>query len=116
MGGAILPGLQMGAQGLETQTSLLPKTKLENPTWVFGTNTHEAIVGGLVYGARGALRELTEAYATELSHWPVVIITGGDAKLICPDPNASGLVQARVDNLAVRGVSIAYYKTLLKQP
>jgi len=114
MGGAILPGLEMGAKSLAKQTAQLPKVKLSNPTWVFGKDTRQAIVGGLVVSARGALREFAEAYATELGHWPVVVATGGDAKLVCGDPNQSGLVQCRVDDLAVRGVAIAYYKSLLR--
>ncbi len=52
--------------------------------------------------ARGALRELIEAYATELGHWPPVILTGGDARLVGGDPNESGLVQAIVPDLVLR--------------
>ena len=114
LGGAILPGLQMGARGLATQTAQLPHVDISEPTWVFGKDTAQAITGGLVMGLRGALRELVEAYATELGHWPIVVITGGDAKHICREPNDSHLVQAQVDHLALRGVAIAYYKTLLK--
>ncbi len=114
LGGAILPGLNMGAESLKTRTALLGKVKLAEPKWVFGKNMQQAIVGGLVFGARGALRELVEAYATELGHWPIVVVTGGHAKLICGAPNASELIQARVDDLVLRGVAIAYYKTLLK--
>ena len=114
LGGAILPGLQMAAESLQSSTAQLPKVELTEPNWVFGADTHQAIIGGLVFGARGALRELVETYATKLGHWPIVIVTGGDAKTICGDPNSSLLVQARVDDLGVRGVAIAYYKTLLK--
>ena len=114
LGGAIMPGLAMGAESLHAGTDRLPRIRLSRPEWVLGKNTHQAIVAGLVHGARGALRELTEAYATELGHWPTVILTGGDAKLICPDPSTCQLVQAVVPDLAVRGVAIAYYKTLLK--
>ncbi len=114
MGGAILPGLQMGARSLEACTAQLPKVTLRQPDWVFGQDTQQAITGGLIYGARGALRERVEAYASELGAWPAVIITGGDAKLICADPQKSELVQARVDDLTVRGVAMAYYKSLLK--
>jgi len=114
LGGAILPGLEMGARSLAAQTALLPKVDLAEPTWVFGKDTRQAIVGGLVVSARGALREFVEAYATALGHWPTVIVTGGDAKLICDDPSQSQLVQCRVDDLALRGVAIAYYRTLLK--
>ena len=73
----------------------------------------EAIVGGLVYGARGALRQFVEHYAEQLGHWLLVIITGGDAALVCGDVRESDLVQARVDDLALRGVAIAYYRTLI---
>jgi len=114
VGGAILPGLEMGAKSLAAHTAQLPKVELTEPTWVFGKDTRQAIVGGLVISAKAALREFVEAYATELGHWPVVIVTGGDARLVCGDPNQSGLVQCRVDDLAVRGVAIAYYKSLLK--
>jgi len=68
LGGAILPGLDMGADALAAGTSLLPRVRLAEPRWVFGADTSEAIVGGLVFGARGALRTIAEAYATELGH------------------------------------------------
>jgi len=114
VGGAIIPGLEMAAASLAAGTALLPKVEPEEPSWVFGKDTRQAIAGGLVFAARGALRELVEVYATELGHWPVVIITGGHARLVCKDPNTSELIQARVDDLAIRGVAIAYYKSLLR--
>ncbi len=114
LGGAILPGLRMGADSLHTATAQLPQVQLTEPMWVIGKDTAEAIVGGLVFGARGALRELVEQYATQLRHWPVVILTGGDAKLVCSDPNASELVQAIVPDLSLRGVAASYYKTIVK--
>ena len=113
LGGAIMPGLSMGAAGLQANTAQLPRVELKNPDWIYGKNTQEAIIGGLVYGARGALQHFVEAYATQLQHWPTVIITGGDAHLICPDPSESGLVQAVVPDLVIRGVAAAYYRTLL---
>ena len=113
VGGAILPGLRMAAESLAGGTTQLPNVKPVEPDWVFGKDTRQAIVGGLVFGARGALRALVESYATELGHWPVVFLTGGDAELIAGDLCASDLVQAVVPELVLRGVAIAYYKTLL---
>jgi type III pantothenate kinase len=113
LGGAILPGLRMSAAGLHGGTAQLPHVSLSEVDWVFGQDTDQAIVGGVVRGARGALREFVEAYATELGHWPVVIVTGGDAALVCPRPGDAGLVQAVVDDLALRGVAAAFYRTLL---
>ena len=114
LGGAILPGLDLAADSLHDHTAQLPRVDLHCPNWVFGKDTAQAIVGGIVGGARGALRELVEAYATELGHWPLVIVTGGDAALVCPHPGDNGLVQAVVSDLAVRGVALAYYNSLLK--
>ena len=115
LGGAITPGLHAGAEILHKTTAQLPKVDLsknEDLDWVFGADTREAILGGLVYGARGALRERVEAYAAELGSWPLVILTGGDAKLVSPNPGQNGLVQAVVDDLPLRGIAIAYYRTL----
>jgi type III pantothenate kinase len=114
LGGAILPGLGMGAAGLHANTAQLPKVELSAPDWVYGKDTRQAIVGGLVFGARGALKEMVELYATELGHWPVVVLTGSDAGLVCTDVNNSELVQAIVPDLVIRGIAAACYRTLLK--
>jgi type III pantothenate kinase len=113
-GGAILPGLQMGAKALSNQTAQLPEVQIAEPDWVYGQDTDQAIIGGLVRGARGALRELVEIYATEMGVWPLVILTGGDARVICKDVNESDIAQAIVDDLVLRGVAIAYYKLVIK--
>ena len=114
LGGAILPGLAMGARGLAEQTAQLPTVTPANPDWVFGKNTEQAMIGGLVFGARAALRALIEAYATELGQWPLAVVTGGDAELICRAPGTEELVQSVVPDLVLRGVAGAYYKTLLR--
>ncbi len=113
MGGAILPGLAMSANALHEKTAQLPQIELTLPSKVFGTDTEQAILNGIVYGMRGALRELVESYATRLGAWPLVILTGGDAKLVSPNPNDCDIVQAIVDDLCLRGIAIAYYKSLL---
>ena len=98
-GGVILPGARMQAAALHSGTAQLPEASLREPDWVFGKNTEEAIIGGIVYGLRGAIRERVEAYATELSEWPLVILTGGDAGLIKMD---EGFVQATVPGVGAR--------------
>lgn len=110
IGGSILPGMRLQVESLHEKTAQLPLVELADPTWVFGRNTKEAIVGGIVRGTRGAMRELVEAYATELAVWPLVICTGGDASLIGRD---EGLVQAIVPELCLIGIALAFYKSLL---
>ncbi len=109
-GGAILPGARMQADALHQGTAQLPEVSLREPDWVFGTNTEEAIIGGIIYGLRGAIRERVEAYATGLGMWPLVILTGGDAGLIKMD---EGFIQATVPNLCLLGVARAFYQSLL---
>ncbi len=104
LGGAILPGLGMSAEALAHGTAQLPRVELAPPEWVFGKDTRQAIVGGIVLGARGALRELTEAYATKLGRWPAVIATGGDAELVA---GGYDIVQAIVPDLCLMGVALA---------
>lgn len=113
LGGAILPGLAMGARALASETAQLPQVVPAEPAGAFGKDTEQAILGGLLGSARGALRYFAETYATELGSWPSVVVTGGDASLVCPRPGEDGLVQAVVDDLALRGVAMACYRRLL---
>lgn len=109
LGGAILPGMRMQAEALHRGTAQLPEVELAAPEWVFGRSTRESVLSGIVQGARGAIRGLVEAYATELGQWPLVICTGGDAELLGP---CDELVQARVEPLCLLGVARAFYKSL----
>jgi type III pantothenate kinase len=117
-GGVILPGLRMGASALAGATAQLPEVDIagaEAPDYVYGKTTEQAILGGLVFGARGALRERVEAYATQLGTWPLVILTGGDAKLVSPHTGQDDFVQAVVEDLTLRGVAMAFYRGLMKE-
>lgn len=114
MGGAIMPGLGLSAAALHDRTAQLPLVELVEPHWTIGRDTKQAIVGGLVFGARGALRELVERYATELGHWPVVIATGSDAELVVGNVSENELVQAIVPDLVLRGIAAAYYRSLVE--
>ncbi len=105
LGGAILPGLRMGAEALARGTAALPKVAPVRPDWLFGKDTRQAIVGGLVYGLRGALRQLTEDYATFLGRWPMLIVTGGDGPLIA---DGCEFVDAVVPDLTLLGIALAY--------
>lgn len=118
LGGVILPGLKMSAAALASQTAQLPKIDFvdaQAPDYVYGKNTAQAIRAGLVYGARGVLRERVEAYATAMGAWPTVILTGGDAKLVSPHTGQDDFVQAVVEDLTLRGVAMAFYRGLIKE-
>lgn len=105
MGGAILPGLQMACDALHEHTALLPQVELTEPPSVFGRNTRDAILSGVVYGAGGALREIVERFATELGQWPQLVATGGNAALIQAHAD---FVDAVVPDLCLMGIALAY--------
>ncbi len=114
VGGAILPGLALSADSLETQTAQLPRVDIAEPPAGPGKDTADAIRVGLLAGARGALRHCVETFAEAIGHWPLVICTGGDADLVVGDLQESDLVQAIVPDLILRGVAMAYYRALVK--
>ncbi|MGC9453799.1 MAG: type III pantothenate kinase [Phycisphaerae bacterium] len=115
LGGAILPGLKMQADAMHERTAALPHIQPAEPQNVFGKDTTDAMLNGMLAAVRGALRYLVESYATSLGHWPVVVCTGGDAELATGGMLDGGLVQAIVPDLTLRGVAMAYYRTLLSQ-
>lgn len=105
LGGAILPGFQMSCDALHDATAQLPRVSPGVPAAVFGRNTHDAIVNGVVYGILGALREIVERYATELREWPRLVITGGNAPLVA---EMTDYVDAVVPDLCLMGIALAY--------
>ncbi|MFP3938049.1 MAG: type III pantothenate kinase [Phycisphaerae bacterium] len=115
LGGAILPGLRMQSDALHERTAALPRVPPAEASDVFGKDTTNAMLNGMLASVRGALQSLVESYATSLGHWPLVIATGGDADLVAGGMLKTGLVQAIVPDLTLRGVAMAYYRTLLSQ-
>jgi len=107
MGGAILPGLNLQAQVLSDGTAQLPQVAIDAPKEVYGGSTADAIRNGILFGAVGALREITERYASELGTWPDLIVTGGQAELV---GKHSEIVDRVVPDLCIRGIALAYRK------
>lgn len=105
MGGAILPGLELQARVLHEGTAVLPRATIQPTGAVYGGSTEQAICNGIIYGATGGLREITERYATELKVWPQLVITGGNAELIRQHCN---FIDSVVPDLCVRGIALAY--------
>ncbi len=104
-GGAIAPGLAMSAKALHEYAAQLPAASLTPPDQPFGRFTQEAINVGLYVGARGAVRELLERYATALGGWPHVVATGGDALTLLQDLQ---LVDSFIPDLVLQGAALAW--------
>jgi type III pantothenate kinase len=104
LGGAILPGVGLGALALAEHTAALPRVEVTEPGVTVGRNTVEAMQSGLFYGARGAVRELVEKAASEFGKWPYLIFAGGDALLIGRDCD---FVDAVIPDLGLLGLELA---------
>ena len=106
-GGAIAPGLQMGAKALHEFAAQLPDVSLTPPEdgEPFGRYTQEAINLGLYAAARGGVRELIERYASALGNWPHVVATGGDATALL---GAMEIVDSFVPDLVLQGAALAW--------
>jgi len=109
-GGAIMPGLQMSAKALHDFAAQLPNTSLTPPEDAepFGRFTQEAINLGLYVGARGAVRELLERYATALGAWPHVVATGGDAQALFASEGGGEIVDSFVPDLVLQGAALTW--------
>lgn len=105
LGGAIAPGASLQFGALHEKTAKLPLTSLHVPSGAFGHSTNGAIQSGVYHGIRGLVKELTEAYATELGNWPEIIATGGDAPKLFSDWE---LVHAISPDLTLYGIALAY--------
>lgn len=105
LGGTILPGMSLCARALHEHTALLPLVEVGRPTETLGKNTVDAIRNGIFAMMAGALREITERYASEIGKWPPLIVTGGDAETIA---GACDFVDRIAPDLGLDGLVLAY--------
>ncbi len=82
LGGAIAPGLELGAEALTQRAAQLPAIELAFPTSIIGRTTVESIQSGILYGGLSQLEGFVKrlgafAFPNEES---IVIATGGLAR------------------------------------
>jgi type III pantothenate kinase len=79
VGGAIAPGIRLGAAALASRTALLPRIELELPDRAIGRNTVEALQAGIVLGHRHLVEGLVTDIRGIIGVDAVVLLTGGYA-------------------------------------
>lgn len=82
VGGVIYPGLAALSDYLPQHTAQLPSINLCEPDQAIGKSTEDAMHAGAVIGYRELVKEILDKLEEELKGRPVVIATGGDARLI----------------------------------
>lgn len=83
LGGAIIAGLRLCMESLESKTAKLPSVEIIAPSEALGRSTVESIQSGLYYGHIGQIREICERISKECfgKQRPLIIGTGGFAPL-----------------------------------
>jgi len=106
IGGMIMPGLQLMAQSLASNTAQLPH--VENPSVValrFANHTQDAIISGCLAAQVGAIEYAAHNFTTLSSlpdlDAPFCILSGGAAKYITPNLRVPHRL---VDNLVLIGL------------
>lgn len=105
IGGAILPGIRISMEALESKTAKLPKVEIMKKESSIGQTTIDSMQIGLYYGQMGMVREIVsrsqqEAFANESC---VIIGTGGFSTLF----DKMGLFDIAIPDLALRGLYLA---------
>lgn len=117
VGGAILPGMELGLGGLAGGTAQLPDVRLAMPRTAIGTDTIAAIRSGVVLGHLGAIREVVARAVAELQPdgpRPTVVATGGvtlsawarDALLLPAGPGLPPIADAVDPELLLRSLGM----------
>ncbi|MFH1197158.1 MAG: type III pantothenate kinase [bacterium] len=106
LGGAILPGIKISMEALESKTAKLSSVEIVMPERVVGKSTKESIQSGLYYGQLGMVKEINLRIKQE--EFPeekmFVIATGGFAHLF----SKTNLFNTVQPDLVLRGLLHAF--------
>lgn len=105
MGGAIAPGISISTEALYTKAAKLPRIEIARPTNIVGKNTVAAMQAGIFYGFIGQLEGIVSRMKAQSKTEPLVIATGGLARLIA---NETTLIDIVEPFLTLKGLYIIY--------
>ncbi|MFN8790176.1 MAG: type III pantothenate kinase [Bdellovibrionales bacterium] len=102
LGGAIIAGLKISMESLESKTAKLPSVEILNVKEALGRTTIESIQSGLYYGHLGAIREIATRLTEECfqGEKPLIIGTGGFSSLY----EKEKIFNAIVPDLVLKGL------------
>ena len=92
VGGAIAPGMGIGAEALFSRASKLPRVDLVRPPKAIGTNTIYALQSGLIFGYVSLVEGMVSRFRAELGPEMRVIGTGGLVRIIAQETDAIQIV------------------------
>jgi len=105
VGGAIAPGLMVGAEALFRRADRLHRVEMQPPPAVIGRNTEAALQAGIVYGHVSLLEGMVALFKAELGADAQVVATGGYAELLA---RLTKVIDHVNPDLTLRGLQIIY--------
>ncbi|ATP38630.1 pantothenate kinase [Solibacillus sp. R5-41] len=105
MGGAIAPGIAISTEALYTRASKLPRIEIARTPQIVGKNTIAAMQAGVYYGFIGQVEGIVNRMKMQSKEEPLVIATGGLAKLIASESQMIDVVDTF---LTLKGLHIIY--------
>jgi len=111
LGGVIAPGVQLAADSLFERCARLPRVDILAPKNVIGRNTVTNIQAGLTYGYADMVDGLVVRIAEEMNQNPLVVATGGLARIIASVARRIDLVDPL---LTLKGLLAIYERNIGK--
>jgi type III pantothenate kinase len=107
MGGCIAPGIMISSEALFERAAKLPRVELSKPRTVVGKDTVSSMQAGIMYGYAGLVDGICERIKAEVKSDPLVIGTGGLARIVAPETKSIKVVD---DMLTLEGLRIIYLR------
>ncbi len=104
VGGVIAPGVETSAEELFRRAARLTKVDFSFPDRILGSNTHDCLRSGTMYGTAGMIDSLVEGLWTEMGEKGRTIATGGLAPVIGDHCRTIDLVDV---DLTLKGLLLA---------
>jgi len=105
MGGCIAPGIVISSEALFTRASKLPRVEFSTPKSIIAKNTVNSIQAGIIYGYAGLVDGIVARMKAEVGSNPLVIATGGLAKVVQPETKSIEIVD---EMLTLEGLRLIY--------
>ena len=104
LGGAIIPGIEIGLDALFSRTAGLRRVELLEPRNVIGKTTVESIQSGVIYGTAAQVDGLCRLMQVEMGE-STVVATGGLCRLVAP---LSSSIQHEDPWLTLHGLRLVF--------
>lgn len=107
LGGCIAPGIMISTEALFRRAAKLPLVELSKPKVIVAKDTVSSMQAGIMYGYAGLVDGIVARIKDELKGDPLVLATGGLARVIAPETKSIALVD---EMLTLEGLRIIYLR------